>query len=633
MKTQRNIRLGVCALIAAASMFGGYSPAAENIGTVSQPLVGGTLVSEAQQEEFGLLTLNGSCSASLLSNDWAITAAHCIDLTDDQGNAMPDPRRPGQNVLEPLGPMRLTANWKTTQEKKVTRVETFWPYDVAIIKVDSPFQVNGKTTGYSRLIFQDGQFPYFGDPVGADLLVFGRGINRFATGAGDAAIASQSDGQYRMGRAKSTSQEAHLYWYPSQGGQMIAGGDSGGPSFAKVLGGYALVGVHALTIPEYIEGKPKTGWDWISATPKAADAPIAPVWDRISQMMIPPPVWQPWFRVTDGGGSKAPITALQPRPGHIDLFVTDNDGGIYSTYHEQAGGWRKWFRIGDLKVPTQSPITALATRPGHIDLFVIGSDNGVYSTFHEAQGGWRPWFKIGFVGVGARSAVAAVQSRPGHLDLFVVGTDNKIYSTYHDGTPWKDWFPIGEMRAPVGSSITALSPVTGHIDLFVSGTEGGVYTAIHPNGGNWSAWSRIGDVEMKPGSPITALYTRPDHLDLFVVDKDRRIFSIFRGKGAPDFPARWQDWFRVTNMAAVAGTRIAALATREGHLDLFAVGTDGGVRGTYHEAQGNWRPWFRIPDVFSTPGAQVTALATRPDHIDLFVSGPDSGVYSTSHSR
>src|SRR5215203_3142702 len=71
--------------------------------------------------------------------------------------------------------------------------------------------------------------------------------------------------------------------------------------------------------------------------------------------------WKKWFRVTDGGGLKAPITALQPRPEHLDLFVVGNDGGIYSTYHEAAAGWQKWFRIGDLRAPLQSPVTALAT--------------------------------------------------------------------------------------------------------------------------------------------------------------------------------------------------------------------------------------------------------------------------------
>jgi len=53
---------------------------------------------------------------------------------------------------------------------------------------------------------------------------------------------------------------------------MIAGGDSGGPSFAWGLNGYALVGVHAIAHAEYVPGKPRPGWAWVTATPEAADA-------------------------------------------------------------------------------------------------------------------------------------------------------------------------------------------------------------------------------------------------------------------------------------------------------------------------------------------------------------------------
>ena len=264
----------------------------ENIGTLRQPLVGGTIADIATQEDFGLLTFSstgpggGSCSATLLRNNWAVCAAHCVEIGGTTGRTTPDPNRPGQNMLVNTANISLTAQWGGVQRIQAVQIQTFRPFDIAIIRVAIPFKVRGAINNVSRLIFQDGQFPYFGTYEGAQILVFGRGISTFArnTPAGD--MPSVRDGLYRTGFARISRQENNLVWYPSEGGLMVAGGDSGGPSFAWVLGGWALVGVHSLARTTLLAGHPSTPpWDWVASTPEAADAPIAPVLDEIITFM------------------------------------------------------------------------------------------------------------------------------------------------------------------------------------------------------------------------------------------------------------------------------------------------------------------------------------------------------------
>ena len=73
-------------------------------------------------EDFGLLAYgdgSGSCSASLLRNDRVVSAAHCLELTDAARKPIPDPARPGQNMLRPLASMTLTAGWDPAQTRQV----------------------------------------------------------------------------------------------------------------------------------------------------------------------------------------------------------------------------------------------------------------------------------------------------------------------------------------------------------------------------------------------------------------------------------------------------------------------------------------------------------------------------------
>jgi hypothetical protein len=143
--------------------------------------------------------------------------------------------------------------------------------------------------------------------------------------------------------------------------------------------------------------------------------------------------WASFFRIDDGfAQGRSSVTVVVRNPDHMDLFVTGNDGGIYSAYWDSASGWSSFFRIDTGFVKSSSAVNVVARNPDHMDLFVTGVDGGIYSDYWDSASGWSSFIRIDSGFAKGSSAVNVVARNPDHMDLFVTGNDGGIYSAYWD---------------------------------------------------------------------------------------------------------------------------------------------------------------------------------------------------------
>jgi len=277
-------------LALASSLHPRTAAAEERIGTSQSPLISDVVVTEAQQEQLGLLQMTANrrgCSASLLTNSWVISAAHCLDAA-----AMRVPAN-----------VQLNGNWGPARAQfgNADYIYRSWGledrgymFDFALIHLQNPMRVNGSTTGYVRELSELS----LSDMNNVNVAVYGRGMNVLAainpkTGV---AMASSGDNQFRSFVFTVNRIESTLFWYPKgPKGEMVGGGDSGGPSFETTRGVPRIAGVHALCHTDCLAGKScpaSDSWTWVSAINECADAPVGYFASAIYDFMKQAP-WNP----------------------------------------------------------------------------------------------------------------------------------------------------------------------------------------------------------------------------------------------------------------------------------------------------------------------------------------------------
>jgi hypothetical protein len=234
----------------------------------------------------------------------------------------------------------------------------------------------------------------------------------------------------------------------------------------------------------------------------------------------------------------------------------------------------------------------------------------------------------------ALAEVTAVSRSTDHLDVFATDINGDTLTAawqpdFADG--WHGWGWIRSGQAAPGAPIHGVSRSADKLDIFVTGSDNHTYTAAwQPDFTDWwHGWWNLNGGVAAPGAHVTAVSRSADHLDVFVIGTDG---GVYTAAWEPDFADGWHGWWRIGDVVAPQGSAVYAVSRSTDKLDIFVTDVNGAVMSAAWEPDfaDGWHGWWHINGGQAAPGAPVSVVSRSADKLDIFVTGTDGGVYTAA---
>jgi hypothetical protein len=296
---------------------------------------------------------------------------------------------------------------------------------------------------------------------------------------------------------------------------------------------------------------------------------------------------------------KTPIATTSMFPNHVQVFAVNLQGQVNTVYLEghtvKLQDWTVniWKQIGNNSVifPKGTPLSAISRQNGIMEVFGVAADFCIYRAVYIDRH-WRNWEPIGNrkVTFSHQTPLAIISRNEHHTEIFGVGKNGHAYGAWFWDGQFKNWFQLGNRVFEPGSTLTAVNRDADHMEVFgIDKTDGHVYNAWWD--GNWhDDWNgHIGgsaDIFERKAS-IAAISTRKGHMEVYALGKDGRLYSAYWWNGT------WGGFTRVSARLFPKNSPVSAISCAEEFMDIMIVDKDGTPKVV------NWKegrtPYYQEP--------------------------------------
>ncbi len=271
--------------------------------------------------------------------------------------------------------------------------------------------------------------------------------------------------------------------------------------------------------------------------------------------------------------------------GRMEAFAVGTDGALHGVYQTSRNGpWSSWYSLGHPSSGVLLGRPAVARNAdGRLEVFVRDNDGGIYHAAQTCKGcGWGAWAPLG--GWWQHDPVVN-QDQDGRLDVFAVGNDTHLYHkaqlSANSGWP-TSW---SSLSGTWQGQPSVIRNIDGRLEVFLRGTTNQLYHAVQTCAGcaGWSGWVSLGgNLRYDPSAAINA----DGRLEVFSVAADSAVWGIYEKSAGGNWATQWYS------LGGQIVTTPMAIDNDDGHLEVFGIATDHRLWHTFQNCPGcGWAGW------------------------------------------